>query len=165
MWLLILVILVMVIFMLFLVFRVYTMTTSLHDVVYALINQVVVLRDLTYSRISQLSMTDKSDLKLHSFWSQGVAGDNMIARHRLLMQYVDLLGTYHPQAMTDASPGAQARNQLLVEISDLDRSLNKSTSFDMNRVTMYTISMVDKLFAGNYDGSLLAVKGFLGTIA
>ena len=140
---LILVIISLLLLVAFLIFRIYTLNVSLHDVVYALLNQIVILRDACQG----VMQSDRSDLMLYSFFSQGDMGDLMIKRHRLLIRY------------------AESRDkEILVELSKTDEMLNRWMSFNMHTVSMYTISMIDKTHEGNYKGSLLAVKGFLSVI-
>lgn len=165
---LILIIVLLVLFIIFLVFRLYTINVSLHDTVYALLNQVVILRDNCWL-IMNKGQTVASDLRLYSFFSQGDMGDLMIKRHRMLLNYVDLVGSYYPKQVGSWSKdgrdtGSKSRAEILFAISRMDQMINKWVSFNMHTVTMYTISMVDKIFDQNYEGSLLAVKGFLSVV-
>lgn len=165
---LILVILLLLLFIVFLVFRIYTIGVSLHDTVYALLNQIVILRDATMRLKQEPGSGIHSDLQLYSFFSQGDMGDIMIKRHRALLEYVELVGSKYPTPVAtwvgESSPASRSRTELLAQISDYDSSLNKWLSFNMHTVTMYTVSMIDKLFDNNYDSSLLAVKGFLSVV-
>ena len=115
------------------------------------------------------TIASQNDLKLHSFFSQGDMGDIMIERHRLLVTYAELVGSFFPHGvgsrMSDKlDPFVKSRTDIISTISHMDESLNEWVSFNMHTVTMYTISMIDKLYDNNYDGSLLAVKGFLSVI-
>jgi hypothetical protein len=135
------------------------MRVSLHDTVYGLLNQIVILRDAAYQLIQDSGSDVNTKLRLYSFFSQGDMGDMMIERHRLLMKYVELAGTDYPN-----QPDKVARAELLSQIHSIDDKLNKWLTFNMHVITMYTTSMIDKIFEDNYDGSLLAVKGFLASV-
>ena len=73
----IIVIVCLVLFIAFLVFRIHTMKVSLHDTVYGLLNQIVIVRDASYQLIQDSTSDVNTKLRLYSFFSQGDMGDMM----------------------------------------------------------------------------------------
>lgn len=147
------------------------MNVSIHNNAYALMNQVVIIRDTVNAKIqgSVDNSIGKNNITMYSFFSQDEIGDIMIHRHRLLLTYIDMVASKYPEKVgvwaSDINDELGInRKQLLSKLVVYDQSLNKKTSFNMHIITMYTISMIDKMFDNNYDGSLLAVKGILMTV-
>ena len=152
-----LVILALILFIIYLATKLYITTTQIHEITYSLLFQVIILRDMALMyRINTDIFEKLTNLRLQSFWPQGRVGSYLIDRHQLFVEYVKLL--------TNSHVPPQSRNELKSRISAIDTQVNKFVHFDMQRVSMYTFSMIENTIKGNQIDSILAVKGLIYTV-
>ena len=154
------VIIVLVIFILFLVFRMFTMQVTLNDAAYSLVMQNTILRDLSFAYVCGYPGVTTSELIFNSFWTQGVVGDLLIERHRLLLAYIEAMAGRDPPPWT----GENWKEAITHRIHEIDVRLMKTIPFDVDRSTLNTLNMITSIFNKNYNQSLLAVRGLLSTI-
>jgi hypothetical protein len=153
------VIIMLTAFCLYLSFKLYFSATNIHEIVYSLLFQIILLRDMAMLYdVNTIAYEKLTALKLQSFWPQGRVGSLLITRHNILTKYVQ------QSTMVTCSSSIVSKHTIKSQVREVDDSINKYVTFDMHRVSMYTFSMIDNILKKNQIDSLLAVKGFIYTI-
>ena len=151
------IIIILTLFCLYLAFKLYFTATNVHEIVYSLLFQIILLRDMVMMYDTDtITYEQLTTLKLQSFWPQGHVGNFLIQRHHILISYIQ-------QSTNNVSNPSiiSAKHNLINKLKVLDGHIIKYVSFNMHTVSGYTINMIDNIIKKKQIDSLLSVKGLI----